>query len=175
CGQLPLVFGYVARAFRDRLPQRWRVGLETTLLVAGHALAAWLAVWLHGGRLGGVVYVLAIGLPAALASYWMMLTNYLQHVGCDSRSSDAHSRNFVSPFWNWFVFDNGFHTVHHQHPGLHWSRYRQLHRLIAPRIDPALNQRFIPSYMLRRYVLGGEQRAAARGSGQRSRPALNDV
>jgi fatty acid desaturase len=69
----------------------------------------------------------------------MMFTNYLQHVDCDPASPDNHSRNFVNPVWNWFVFDAGYHTVHHDQPGQHWSRYRALHAVRAARIDPRLN------------------------------------
>ena len=121
------------------------------MVVGAHAALAWLAISLHGAWLGGAVYFVALGLPALLANYWMMLTNYVQHAGCSITSRDDHSRNFVSPFWNWFVFDNGYHTVHHQQPGLHWSRYRALHEATASRIDPTLNHGFILGYVLRRY------------------------
>lgn len=151
--QLPLVWAYARQAFRARTPQAWRIALELSALVVGHALVLALALALHGARVGGVVYAVTVGLPALLGSYFMMLTNYVQHAGCDGSSRYDHSRNFVSPFWNWFVFDNGYHTVHHQHPGLHWSRYRALHRLTAPRIDPRLNHGFIVGYVLRRYLL----------------------
>jgi fatty acid desaturase len=40
---------------------------------------------------------------------------------------------------NWLFFGNGYHTVHHEHPGTHWTRYRALHESRADRIDPALN------------------------------------
>jgi fatty acid desaturase len=171
CGrrQFPLVASYARSALRKRSLQGARVLLEITVLVAGHALICALAVALHGPALGGLVYGSALGLPALLANYWMNLTNYLQHVGCDSSSSQAHSRNFVSPFWNWFVFDNGYHSVHHEHPGLHWSRYRALHRLRSSHIEPRLNHGFILSYVVRRYLLG--ERLAAAGGGGESSPA----
>jgi fatty acid desaturase len=82
----------------------------------------------------------------------MMLTNYLQHVDCDPASPNDHSRNFVSPFWNWFVFDNGYHTVHHEQPSLHWSRYRKLHLSREAAIAPQLNQGMLLSYAARRYL-----------------------
>jgi len=151
--QLRLIARYVRRELAKASPQAFRLRVEVTVMLVLHLAVAALGAWLHGTR-GVIAYLVGVFLPAALATYWMMLTNYLQHVGCDSRSSYGHSRNFVSPFWNWFVFDNGFHTVHHQHPGLHWSRYRALHRLAAARIDPALNHDTIPSYLVRRYVLG---------------------
>ncbi len=92
-------------------------------------------------------------MPALLATYFMMFTNYLQHVDCDPHSPDNHSRNFTSPAWNWFVFDNGLHTVHHDHPGVHWSRYRALHEARAARIAPHLNQNSLLGYVIDTYVL----------------------
>ncbi len=172
--QLPLVWGYARTALARRSPQGVRVLLETFVLIAGHGLSCVLAIALHGPRLGALVYVVAIGLPALLANYWMMLTNYLQHIGCDSRSKDAHSRNFVSPFFNWFVFDNGFHSVHHEHPGLHWSRYRALHRLNQTRIDPRHSHGFIISFALRRYLLG-ERPAAAVDARESSHASLESA
>lgn len=164
--QLPLVLDYAVKHLRARSPQATRILLEVSVLVSGHAALCYLALTLHGFRVGAWVYGLAIGLPALLGNYWMMLTNYLQHVGCDSASGQDHSRNFTGRFWNWFVFDNGYHTVHHQNPGLHWSRARAAHQALEPRIAPELNQDFIIAYALRRYVLDAMRRApvAARGS-----------
>jgi beta-carotene hydroxylase len=152
--QLPLVLRCAHRALRDRSGLSSRVVLESATLLGGHSAMLGLSFALHGFARGGWIYLAAFGAPALLGTYWMMLTNYLQHVGCDSALAHDHSRNFVSPLWNWFVFDNGYHTVHHQHPGLHWSRYRALHRLQASRISPALNYPSILHYVLARYVLG---------------------
>lgn len=151
--QLPLVWTYAARQVHSASPGASRIVLETSALALGHAGLLWLATRLHGWPLGSLVYGLAVGLPALLGNYWMMLTNYLQHVGCDPSSPYAHSRNFVHPVWNWFVFDNGYHTVHHQHPGLHWSRCRAAHRLSERRVAPELNDATIVGYVLRRYFL----------------------
>lgn len=153
--QWPLVLAYAREAFRSHPTRAQRIVLETAALLLGHALALALFVALRGWSVGGVGYALAVGLPALLGSYWMMLTNYLQHVGCEPGSEHDHSRNFVSPFWNWFVFDNGLHTVHHDHPGTHWSRYRALHRERDRRISPALNHSSILSYAARAYLRTG--------------------
>jgi beta-carotene hydroxylase len=150
--QLPSVVAY-ARAARERHPARFRrIVAECAVLAGGHLALLALAVGLHGYALGALVYGVAVGAPAALATYFMMFTNYLQHAGCDPTSPDDHSRNFVSPFFNWFVFDNGLHTVHHEHPGVHWSRYRALHEARASRIDPALNPSSLFAYVAHRYA-----------------------
>jgi fatty acid desaturase len=151
--QMRGVASYV-RVARNHPTRLRRIVAESGVLVAGHLGLFSLAVLLHGIPTGTFVYAVAIGAPAALASYFMMLTNYLQHTGCDPRSPDDHSRNFTSPFFNWFVFDNGLHTVHHEHPGVHWSRYRRLHDARAARIDPALNQGSLFRYVVRTYFAG---------------------
>ena len=84
----------------------------------------------------------------------MQFTNYIQHVHCDPASADNHSRNFVSPFVNWFVFDGGYHTVHHERPSTHWSSYGALHAARAETIHPSLNKHSVLSFCLENYVLG---------------------
>lgn len=153
--QLPVVLRFARAAFRTKSSYRTRIVVESAALVLGHVAVASLAISLHGPALGVVVYALALGLPASLGTYWMMLTNYLQHVGCDATSRDDHSRNFVSPFFNWFVFQNGYHTVHHDQPNAHWSRYPELHRLRAASISPVFNQPgTVATYLVRRYLKG---------------------
>jgi fatty acid desaturase len=90
----------------------------------------------------------------------MMFTNYMQHVECDVGSEHNHSRNFVDPLVNWFVFDAGYHTVHHESPGLHWSEYRALHTSLGDAIAPELNQRTILHYILSRYFSDRTPRVA---------------
>jgi fatty acid desaturase len=159
--QRPLLLNYVKESWSGHPARVRRIVLESVALVVGQGSLLAAACALHGARTGLLVYVLTAGLPAALATYFMMATNYLQHVGCDPKSPDDHSRNFVSPFWNWFVFENGLHTVHHEHPGVHWSRYRQLHEARAGRISAELNQSSIFGYVFATYVLKPFRRRAA--------------
>jgi beta-carotene hydroxylase len=150
--QLPLVLGYVRDAFHHH-PARFRkIVLETSVLAVGHLFVAGLAIWLHGLPQGSAVYVVSLGAPALLAPYVMMLTNYVQHVDCDPSSPDNHSRNFTSTLLNRLVLENGLHTVHHEHPGTHWSRLRKLHDERAPRIDPRLNEHDILSFVWKTYL-----------------------
>lgn len=152
--QTALVSRYVKDARVTRSRRLREIRLQYLSLLGAHTLLLTLAVLLQGPAVGLGIYVLGYGLPAASATWWMMFTNYVQHVECDTGSQHNHSRNFVSPFWNWFVFDAGYHTVHHEHPGVHWSRYAELHRARSAQIDPTLNQRSIFQYCLARYVLG---------------------
>src|SRR6185295_9035004 len=40
-----------------------------------------------------------------------------------ARGSDAPNRsiNNVDNLLNFFIFNQGFHAIHHAHPGIHWS------------------------------------------------------
>jgi fatty acid desaturase len=162
--QFPLILAWVKEARARRSPRYRRVLAETAAVLVGHLALVTLAIALHGLRRGALVYALSAGIPAALATYFMMFTNYLQHVGCDPASADDHSRNFTSPFYNWFVFENGLHTVHHEHPGVHWSRYRALHDQRAARIRADLNQNSVFGYVLCAYLLEPLRLVRARAS-----------
>jgi beta-carotene hydroxylase len=151
--QAPALLAFAKAAFRTRSSYATRIVAESAALLLGHALVLGVAVLLHGGRLGLLTYFGALGVPALLGTYWMMLTNYLQHVGCHASSEHDHSRNFVGRLSNWLVFDNGYHTVHHEHPTRHWSEYRGLHQARAAAIAPRLNQPgTVASYLVRRYL-----------------------
>ncbi len=150
--QMPEIARYVRSAFARKSAQRGAIVLQTSALVLGQIAAFALAVALHGLARGAFVYAVAIALPSVFASWAMMFTNYVQHIGCDPNSPDNHSRNFVSPFANWFVFQAGYHTVHHEHPGTHWSEYPTLHAARARRIEPRLNAGTIFGFVAERYL-----------------------
>lgn len=164
--QLPGLVSFARRAFRARSFQMWRIVVESAALPVAHGAAFWLFVERHGVVRGALVYLAAFGAPALLGSYWMMLTNYLQHVGCEPASPHEHSRDFVSPLFNWFVFDNGYHSVHHEHPGMHWSRYRALHATRAMGVRRELDQPgTVLGFFVRRYL----RPAGAEGGAARAR------
>jgi fatty acid desaturase len=141
-----------ARAAKGRV-HRQIVTQATTVIVAHVSLVA-LALGLWGWKTGALVYLFAFGIPCAFALWSMMFTNYIQHIHCDPWSPDNHSRNFVSPLSNWFVFDAGYHTVHHENAGTHWSKYPELHAKRGHLIAPELNERSLFSFCFKRYVLG---------------------
>lgn len=155
--QGPLIKRFVAKAKARPAPRKlYRAIVTQYVAVFGTHLAALaLAVMLYGLGRGALVYASALGIPASLALWGLMFTNFLQHVDCDPWSTWNHSRNFVSPWMNWLVFDNGFHTIHHERAGLHWSLARAAHeREIAPHIDPRLNESSIFGYCFKQYILG---------------------
>jgi beta-carotene hydroxylase len=151
--QAPLIRRFLERA-KARSPQLYATMRAQYAVVYGtHAAVAALAIVLHGWTRGLFVYASALGIPAAGAVWGLMFTNYVQHVGCDPWSRWNHSRNFCSPWMNWLVFDNGFHTIHHQRAALHWSLTREAHARIAQNIDPRLNESSIFGYCMKEYVL----------------------
>jgi fatty acid desaturase len=91
-------------------------------------------------------------IPQQFALFVILIFNYVQHVHADEMSELDHSRNFVG-FLNTLLFNNGYHTVHHERAGLHWSLTPEAHAKIADRIDPALNERSFWWYIFRVYFL----------------------
>jgi len=141
-----------AKASNPRL-YRQIVTQYTTVAVAHAALIA-LGIALYGWKLGPLVWLSGFGASAAMGLWGMIFINYIQHVHCDPWSKYNHSRNFVSKLGNFLVFNNGYHTVHHQSAAAHWSTLPALHAKIADKIDPALNQASIFGFCLKAYLLG---------------------
>ncbi|RYO19307.1 hypothetical protein AA0113_g10699 [Alternaria arborescens] len=97
-------------------------------------------------------------LPQFYAKYCILSLNFLQHDGCDMSSKYNFARNFTGRTLNYFCFNNGFHTVHHLHPGLHWSTLPQKHQeLIAPHIAPSLEISNMLIYIWRCFIYPGHR------------------
>jgi fatty acid desaturase len=93
-------------------------------------------------------------LPQFYGARCILRINLIQHDGTDTSSEWNHSRNFVGRFFNWIMCNNGYHTIHHNRAGLHWSELAEAHRReVAPRIDPSLDEPSMLGYLLRRYAL----------------------
>jgi len=100
-------------------------------------------------------FFLFVAIPWVVGVTLLIGVNLLQHDGCRPGSQFDHSRNFTGRTGNWFFFNNGYHTAHHMHPALHWSRLPQWHREnVAPAIDNALEQHSILRYLFNHYLLG---------------------
>jgi fatty acid desaturase len=91
-------------------------------------------------------------LPQFYGARCILRINLIQHDGADTASEWNHSRNFVGRAFNWIMCNNGYHTIHHNRAGLHWSELAEAHRReVAPRIDPSLDEPSMIGYLLRRY------------------------
>jgi fatty acid desaturase len=138
-----LHFAYCAQMRRSRprwfAQVMWELLAVVVLFAAIVALAGpWGLVLVWGPNICGQLLIVGFG--------------YVQHDGCDHESAYNHSRNFLSPIFNWFIFDNGYHTVHHCKPAVHWSRGRAAHRDLVPKMDPRLDEKSLAAYMWRTFV-----------------------
>jgi fatty acid desaturase len=97
-------------------------------------------------------FLLFIALPWVTSMLALVAVNLLQHDDADPENPYAQSRNFTGALTNWLLFNNGYHTVHHLKPSLHWSKAPAEHARIAAQIPAALNERSILWYAARRYV-----------------------
>jgi len=96
--------------------------------------------------------------PHLYAAWGIISMNYLQHDGCDIEHPYNHSRNFVSKLVNWWTFNNGYHGLHHDRPGLHWSLLPAEHaRLYSPFIAPELEQKSLVVYLVKTFIWPGRR------------------
>jgi fatty acid desaturase len=86
--------------------------------------------------------------PHLYAQWGIVTMNTLQHDGCDGESEWNHSRNFMGKLVNWWVFNNGYHSIHHDIPGLHWSLAPEKHaEQYTGNIHPNLEQKSFVGYI----------------------------
>lgn len=76
--------------------------------------------------------------PTLVGKFLIITLNMLQHYRCDPKSKYNHSRNFTGPVLNFVFLNNGYHTVHHNRPGLHWSLLPEEHERVRCLIHPSL-------------------------------------
>ncbi len=138
------------RSYLKKLSQtnksRFWYCISQYVILAVFLLVAFLVDWKKA--------LLYIFIPQQVSLFSILVFNYLQHVHADEESDVNHSRNIVGPALNWFLFNNGYHTVHHDKPGLHWSRTPAAHAEISAKIDPRLNEPSIFWLLFRVYVVG---------------------
>jgi beta-carotene hydroxylase len=154
--QYPVTDEYV-RKVRANNPKLFREIIGQYVMLGGvqaGLLALAVALYHDHWWRGPLVWIFGFAIPAFFANWSMMFVNYIQHVHTDPWSEHNHSRNFVSPFANWWVFNAGYHAAHHESAGLHWSKLPEAHAKIAHLIDPALNEPEIFTYCIKAYLLG---------------------
>jgi fatty acid desaturase len=138
------------QAMKQRLPQWNRQLLYEIVAVWGVKAVLLLIDW----RRALLFYIV----PHLFAVWGITTVNLLQHDGCDQEHPVNHSRNFVGRMFNWFTLNNGYHGVHHEQPGLHWSLLPALHeRTFHPTIHPALEQKSLFGYLFTAFVYPGKR------------------
>jgi len=143
---------YQQKPIRDYLKQLWATDRKKFWLSAFQyvALALWIGIALFIDWKKAIFFVI---IPQQFGLFSVLVFNYVQHVHADEESPVNHSRNFTG-FLNVMLFNNGYHTIHHDKSGTHWSKAPELHAAIADKIDPSLNERSFWWYIFRVYFLG---------------------
>jgi fatty acid desaturase len=138
-----------ARAMYRRKPAWFRqLMIETAvfiLFLAGALLLDWQRALFY------------VFIPHAYAAWGIVGINFVQHDGCEKDGINI-ARNFDGRAINWILFNNGFHTIHHIEPSLHWSLLREAHEArVAPAIHPALVQASLFGYCWRTFIWPGKR------------------
>lgn len=140
------------KPIRDYLRALWRSDRSEFFLAFMQyiALFAFIGVALFIDWKKALLYIV---IPQQFGLYSVLIFNYVQHVHAEEESEWNHSRNFTG-WLNKLLFNNGFHTVHHQRAGVHWSLLPESHAKVEHLIDARLNERSFWWYILRVYFLG---------------------
>lgn len=111
-------------------------------------LALWMIVFFVWNWKKALLFVL---IPQQVSQITVIIFNYVQHVHLDEESRYNHSRNFM---WvNFFLLNNGYHTIHHERAVIHWSEAPEAHKTIAHHIDPELMEKSFWGYLIKTYIL----------------------
>lgn len=138
------------QAMKQKLPQWNRQLLYEIIAVWGVKAVLLVLDW----RRALLFYIV----PHLFAVWGITTVNFLQHDGTDQEHPVNHSRNFMGRVFNWFTLNNGFHGIHHDHPGLHWSLLPAAHaEKFHPTIDPRLEQRSLALYMFSAFIYPGKR------------------
>jgi fatty acid desaturase len=135
---------YLKTLWRCNRPRFYLAASQYLLLGLYYAAAIFLWNWKKA--------LLFIVVPHQVSLFSVLIFNYVQHVHTDEESEYNHARNFTGLI-NLMLFNNGYHTIHHQAPGIHWSETPEAQHGIENCIDPSLNERSFWWYMLRVYLL----------------------
>ena len=141
------------KPIRDYMKRLWHTNRTNFYLAASQyvVLALYYIITLLIDWQKALLFVV---IPHQVALFSILIFNYVQHVHADEESQYNHSRNFVGPLLNAMLFNNGFHTIHHEKAGLHWSKTPEAFKKIEPMIDPSLNERSFWGYIFRVYIFG---------------------
>lgn len=132
------------KAMYRRNPPWFRQMLFETIVFVGATVALLVLDWKK--------FLLYILIPHQYAAWGIITMNFLQHDGCDENSEFNHSRNFVGKLVNFWTYNNGYHTIHHMEPGLHWSLLPEAHaKRVAPFIHANLDQASFLAYIFRTF------------------------
>ena len=149
----PTISGfYQQRAIRDHLKEQYKSNRKNFYLCILQyvVLATWIITFLLIDWQKALLFVI---IPQQVSLFSVLIFNYVQHVHANEESEYNHSRNFTGGL-NFMLFNNGYHTIHHDKAGVHWSKVPEEHAKIAHLIDDSLKERSFWWYIFRAYFLG---------------------
>ncbi len=134
-----------AKKARLQRPIWFRQYILELILVFGIKIAALLINW--------KCFLLFMLLPHQYAAWGIVGTNFFQHDGCDETHEFNHSRNFTGKWFNWLMFNNGYHGAHHMKPNLHWSLLPEFYaKNLRPYIHPNLDRKDFLNYLFTAHI-----------------------
>lgn len=136
--------------------QRWAASSRHPSFVRQYRIETAFAFGLTGVLLALNFWtaLLFVVLPQLYGARCILRINLIQHDRTAIASEWNHSRNFVGRAFNWIMCNNGYHTIHHNRAGMHWSELPEAHRReVVPRMDPRLDEPSMLAYLLRTYLL----------------------
>ena len=140
---------FVTKMYKEK-PVWFRQYLLELILVIGVKVALLIFNW--------KCFVLFVLIPHQYAAWGIVSTNYFQHDGCDENDEFNHSRNFTGRFFNYIMFNNGYHGAHHMKPGLHWSLLPDFYATkLRPFIHPSLDSSSFVGYLWAAHVYPGKR------------------
>jgi beta-carotene hydroxylase len=142
--QTAAIRGYM-RELRARNRRLYWEAVSEYVVFFGLMAVAFLVDWRKA------IFLLLI--PQQVALFSIQAVNFFQHVECDKDSEWNHSRNFTGPVINALLFNNGYHTVHHEKPGVHWSALPRLHAQHAAKIGTECIEPSWPRWFARVYLI----------------------
>ncbi len=77
-------------------------------------------------------------LPMIVSLIFTSWVTYDHHAGLDTEDEYEASHNNMSPFFNLFTGNLGYHTAHHVRCNLHWSKLPEFHAKIEHKIPDHL-------------------------------------
>jgi fatty acid desaturase len=120
-------------------------------------------------------FIFFVLIPHQYAAWGIVSTNYFQHDGCDENHPYNHSRNFTGNFFNFIMFNNGYHGAHHMQPGLHWSLLPDFYeKNLKPYIHPSLDKKSLLEYLFKAHIYPGK-RVDYLGNPLQLKPETKDI
>ena len=105
-------------------------------------------------------FLVYVYVPHLFAQWAIVTMNLLQHDGCEMDENKAinGSRNFTGAWLNYLTFNNGYHTIHHMNPTLHWSKLPRAHiYFVSSQIHPNLEQSCLLTYAYKSFIYPGKR------------------